>query len=336
VVSVPDDGRVRSVLVRSGQIVRAGQRLLSLDAQPGRLDLDRARSRAAAAVAGVHRVQADADRLRAERHLARLSLQRSEALVAAGIAAAEALDRSRHEVRQAELAYTAGIEAVEAARAQVRLGDVDVLDAEWGRARRLIDAPTAGVIAEVFVQPGQPVYAGTTHVPPSRLLTLAVAGVTEIEVTLDRRSAERLRRGGRASVTVPILQQEGLAARIVAVDEARGQEAVVRARLDAPLRGLRQGMSATVQFTAASRPDRLAVPNHAVAGGGTAGAGVWAVRDGVIVGVPIVLGLRGDFYTEVVAGLTPGTFVVTGPAAIVRTLGVGDRAVAIPAAIQAP
>jgi hypothetical protein len=138
-------------------------------------------------------------------------------------------------------------------------------------------------------------------------------------------------------VAIPILQHDGLPARVVAIDDARGQGAVVRVRLDAPVRGLREGMSATVQFTAASQSDRLAVPNHAVAGGGgTARAGVWAVRDGVIVAVPIVLGLRGDFYTEVVAGLMPGTHVVTGPAAIIRTLGVGDRAVAIPAAIQVP
>jgi len=337
VLSASDDGHVRAVLVRPGQIVRAGQRLLSLDEQPGRLDLDRARSHVAAALADVSHAQADADRLRAGHHCARLSLRRTEALAAAGTASAEALARSRHEVRQAELAYVAGIEKVEAARARQRQADADVLDAEARRTRSLLNAPIAGVVGDVFVQPGQPVHAGTTHVPPSRLLSLAVAGVTDIEVTLDRRSAERLRRGSPASVAIPILQREGLAARVVAIDDAREEGAVVRARLDAPVRGLRQGTSAIVQFTAASRAARLAVPNHAVAGGGgMSAAGVWTLHDGVIVALPIAFGLRGDFYTEVLAGLRPGALVVTGPAAIVRTLGVGDRAVAIPAAIQAP
>ena len=257
--------------------------------------------------------------------------------VAAGTASTEALARSRHDTRQAELAYVAGIEAVEAARARQRLAEADVLDAESRRAGSLIDAPIGGVVAEVFVQPGQPVHAGATHVPPSRLLSLAVAGVTDIEVTLDGRSAERLRRGDRASVAIPVLQREDLAAHVVGIDDAGEEGAVVRARLDALVRGLRQGMSAIVQFTAASRPDRLAVPNHAVAGaGGATGAGVWTLHDGVIVALPIVLGLRGDFYTEVLAGLMPDALVVTGPAATVRTMGVGDRAVAIPAAIQAP
>jgi len=83
VLSASDDGHVRSVLVRPGQIVRAGQRLLSLDEQPGRLDLDRARSHVAAALADVSHAQADADRLRAGHHCARLSLRRTEALAAA-------------------------------------------------------------------------------------------------------------------------------------------------------------------------------------------------------------------------------------------------------------
>jgi HlyD family secretion protein len=123
----------------------------------------------------------------------------------------------------------------------------------------------------------------------------------------------------------------------VTIDDGGKQEAVVRARLDAPPPGLRHGMSAIVRFTAAWQHERLAVPNHAVAGGGAAvDAGVWTVRDGVIALVPIVLGLRGDFHTEVLAGLTPGMRVVTGPAAIIRTLGVGDRVVPIPAAVQAP
>src|SRR5436190_8419378 len=45
IVSAADDGRVRSVLVRAGQVVRSGQAVLSLDGQPGRINLDHARSR---------------------------------------------------------------------------------------------------------------------------------------------------------------------------------------------------------------------------------------------------------------------------------------------------
>ena len=331
IVSVADDGRVRSVLVRAGQVVRSGQAVLSLDGQPGRINLDHARSRAAAAAADVRRAGADADRLRAERDLAWLSLQRAESLAAAGATTEELLARSRHDLRQAELARAAGVEAVEAARARMRIADADVLDAASRTTRQVVRAPVDAAVAEILVQPGEPVHAGGTHVPPSRLVTFSAA-ITDIEVTLDRRSAARLRPGGHASVAIP-----GFEARVVTIDEGGGGEAAVRARLDAPPRGLRPGMSATVRFTTAWQPDRLAVPNHAVIRGrDAADTRVWTVRGGVIALVPVVLGLRGDFHSEVLAGLTPGTLVVTGPAAIIRTLGIGDRAVAIPAAVQTP
>ena len=337
IVSAADGGRVQSVLVRPGQAVRAAQVVLSLDEEPARIDLDGARSRVAAAEADVRRAQADADRLRAERDLARLSFRRAEALVAAGTAAEEQLARSRHDMRQAELAHKAGLEAVEEARTRVRLADAAALAATSRARRQVIRAPIDGMVAEIFVQPGQPVHAGATHVPPSRLLALTAAAITDVEVTLDRQNAARLRPGGRASVAIPALEQDGFEAGVVAIDDSGGQEAAIRARLDAPPRGLRQGMSAIVRFTAARQLGRLAVPNHAVTGGReAAGAVVWIVRDGMIALVPIVLGLRGDFHTEVLAGLTPGTLVVTGPAAIIRTLGAGDRAVAIPTPVQAP
>jgi hypothetical protein len=158
---------------------------------------------------------------------------------------------------------------------------------------------------------------------------------------MDRASASRLWPGIRASVAVPALGEQGLDARVVSVvhgvqKELAGSEVIVRVRLDSPRQGLRPGMSSIVDFVAASRPGALAVPNHALTGGAPGPAGAWTIRRGVIALAPVVLGLRGDFYSEVLAGLVPGTLVVTGPATVVQTLGIGDRAAAVPAPVQAP
>jgi len=173
------------------------------------------------------------------------------------------------------------------------------------------------------------------------LLMLGAAEVTDIEVPMDAVGAARLRPGARASVGIPALDAQGIDAHVVGVvDGSQGgitrDVAIVRVRLDAPPRGVRAGMSAVVHITWASQPHALAVPNHAVAGSGPGAVSVWTVRHGVIALVPIVLGLRGDFYSEVLAGLSPGMRVVTGPAPVVQTLGIGDRAVAVPAPIRSP
>ncbi len=338
-VSAPDDGRVGAVLVTAGQAVSAGQPLVTLDDAFIRLDLHRARSRGTAAAADVRRAQADVDRRRAQRDLARLARRRAEALSAAGVVADEAMARSRHDERLAELMLTSTRDAVAGGRAKARLAGADIRDIELRLSRQVVRAPVDGVVMEVFAQPGQPVHAGSTNVSPSRLLTLGVSGVTDIEVPLDVRRAASLQTGAHAHVAIAALGPRRLDARVVALDDRGGEEVLVRARLSEPPQGLLQGMSAVVEFTASSRLRTLAVPNHAVAGHRShdpAGAGVWTVRDGVIALAPIVLGLRGDSYSEVLAGLTPGALVVTGPAAVIRTLGVGDRAIAVPAPIQAP
>lgn len=333
-LSAPDDGRVRAVLVHHGATVRKEQVLILLDDHAERLALERARASGAIAAAAVDCAAADADRLRTRLELARLEDRRAAPLFAAGLEADETVMRRRYEARHAELAHAAALEAVEAARANLRRAEAEVIDAESHVLRQTVRAPGDGVVTEVFVQPWQPVHGGSAHVPPSRLLTLAAADISDVEVALDAADAARLRPGGRASVEIAVLGARNLGGRIVGVGQAG-----VRVRLDVTPPGLKAGMSAIVRFTTASRARVLAVPNHAVTAGREGGAvsgGAWTVRDGVIALVPIVLGLRGDFYSEVLAGLSPGTMVVTGPGAMIETLGIGDRAVAVPAPIRAP
>src|SRR5688572_2585593 len=141
VLSSPDDGRVRAVLIGSGETVRKGQALVVLDDQPLRLALERARGGVAIASAEVHRAEADADRLRARLALARRAYRRTERLFAAGTEAEEAMVRGQHEARQAGLAHAAAIEAVEAARASTRRAEADRLDAESRLLRHTVRAP---------------------------------------------------------------------------------------------------------------------------------------------------------------------------------------------------
>jgi HlyD family secretion protein len=341
VLSSPDDGRVRAVLVEVGRPVRAGQVLIELDARLARISVERARAAVGIAAAAVHRGEAEVDRLRAACELSRLSLRRAEHSSAAGTVSAESLARSRHEARQADLAHVAALAEVESARARLSAAEADRHDADSRFSRRLVYAPGDGVVTAVFTEPGQPVHAGREHVPPSRLLTLAPAAVTDVEVLVDTSKAAHVRRGAHVSVDVPALEEHGLEAHVVGVDDG-GQDAVagemlaVRVRLETPPPRLRAGMSAIVRLTSASRPRALAIPNHAVLRNRPGVPGAWTVRDGVIALLPIVLGLRGDAYSEVLAGLTPGTRVVTGPATVIRTLGIGDRAVAVAAPVRAP
>jgi HlyD family secretion protein len=52
--------------------------------------------------------------------------------------------------------------------------------------------------------------------------------------------------------------------------------------------------------------------------------GVFVVRNGIVVFVPVTLGIAGDRYFEVLSGLQPGDEVVTGPYDSVRNMTDGD------------
>ena len=152
---------------------------------------------------------------------------------------------------------------------------------------------------------------------------------------------------GTARVTVTSLLSEPLPAHVLSVRLDAGATARVTLELDAPMPGARDGMSAVVHLTVASRIAVLAVPNHALVGsrGGVraspvAGAargkpkqpaGVWTVRGGLMVLAPLTLGVRGDVYSEVLSGLGVGQLVVTGPYALLRSVAVGDPVTSVPA-----
>jgi HlyD family secretion protein len=84
---------------------------------------------------------------------------------------------------------------------------------------------------------------------------------------------------------------------------------------------LMPGMTAASRIVIAQRNDVLRVPNQALryvsgrlAGTNESGqAGVWVLRDGQPVSIPVVLGLEDDSFTEVSGGnLQPGDQIITG------------------------
>lgn len=143
-------GSVTGVHVREGDVVRAGQLLLEIDAQ----DLDAKRARVAAALGEAQAVHGEA-----ELHAARI-----RALYADSAAAKAQLDAA--ETRLARAA--AGIETARAAAAEVEAA------AQYAQIR----APFGGVITRRFVDPGAFAAPGTSLVAlenSSRLRVRATA-----------------------------------------------------------------------------------------------------------------------------------------------------------------
>jgi HlyD family secretion protein len=341
-VAAAADRRISAVHVRPGQLVSAGQRLIDYDPVPAEIqseqdstDATMSHSRTEGAVVSLGGAGSNAE-------FARRVAERHERLFAAGLVAADAVAVAHHDADIARL-------EVEARRAAVAAVEAEARATLAGRAAvvRRARAPIAGVVTQVFVQPGQWAHAGSPHVPPTRLVTIGGPAVSRVDLQLDQLDAARVRRGQLARVTVTNLSSKSLSAHVLYVQQNAGATMRVTLELDAPTPGARDGMSAVVHVTVASRTAVLGVPNHALVGsrGGVRASpvaraargkpkqrtDVWTVRGGVMALAPLTLGLRGDAYSEVLSGLGVGQLVVTGPYALLRSMAVGDPVTPVPA-----
>jgi HlyD family secretion protein len=229
-------------------------------------------------------------------------------------------------------------------------------EAAWADALREADrsivlAPTGGQIGEIGVEQGRWVHAGAAGVAPTTLLVITSTGPPEVEVRVEQRQAARVQVGQDASVTLEALSPRPLRARVVSRREVMSEgidgTARLRLRLEERPHGVRVGLRATVRISIEERFQVPAIPNHAVrseSAGRAApqkGTGAratrtetaWVIADGLVGERRLLGGLRGDTHTEVLAGLTLGESVITGPYALVRSIGVGDAVIPVPAPI---
>jgi RND family efflux transporter MFP subunit len=311
---------VQEVRVASGDRVRAGQLLVSLDGR----DLNaRARSARAAALAadqGATAAAAEQQAADAALALARTTHERIAGLQARRSATAQELDDATGGLRAAE-----GRAAGAAARAQAAVSGVESARAASEAAGTtesfaLITAPFDGVITETMVEPGNMAAPGTP------LMRLEDARAFRLEVRVDESRIGQISPGA----TVPVSLDSGMGGAATTVsgtvaEIARAVDADTRAfqvKITLPeTAGLRSGAFGRAHFSSPARR-ALTVPAGALVHRGQM-TSVFVVEKGVArVRLVNVSG------TEVLAGLSDGDVVIVAPPPMVTDGGrvaVGGR-----------
>lgn len=296
---------VRTLDVREGDRVAAGQLLGRLDATEYDWRLRQAEDQARSA--------------EAQLEIATRTLDNNKALVAQGFISKNALETSVSSEAGARAALQAARAAAELARKAVR-------DAE-------IRAPIAGLVAQRFVQPGERVAVDT------RLLEIVDLARIELEAAVAPADVLALRVGQTARVAIDGLA-EPVAARVarIAPSAQSGTRSVLAYLELAPQPALRQGLFARATVELAARR-ALVVPASAVRLD-QARPYVLALEQGRAVERPVELGARGEAQfdgrregaVEIASGLAAGATVLR---ATVGSLRAGTRlrlAAAAPAA----
>jgi HlyD family secretion protein len=322
-------GRVGQVLVAEGAQVRQGDALIRLESD----ELAAALSQAVAAqqqaaarlaglrstgrsVAGAALAQADAT-LRA----AQAELTRVQQLVAQGFVSGSRLDDARRavDVAQAQQASAraqtqanaeAGTDLVQA-QAQLALAQAATQSARARLAQATVRAPADARVLAREVEPGQIVQPGKA------LMSLALAGPTQLEAQVDERFLDQLQVGQGATVVADAFATQRFAARVLAiapaVDAQRGAVEVTFALVQAPPPFLREDMTLSVEVETARRERALVLPLAALRASTPQGsATVLMAVEGRAQARAAQLGLRTLDAAEVTGGLAAGDLVLLG------------------------
>ena len=333
-------GRVEQVNVREGDAVQAGEVLVQLEGDELRAALaqaEAAEQQARAALAGrrgsgrttAQATQAQAD---ATQRAAGAALVRAQQLVAQGFYSSAQLDEARRasDVAQAQArsaraqVQASGDTGTDVAQAQAQL---DVARAAAGAARaRLAQASLrAPLDARVLVRDVEP---GQIVQPGKALLSLALAGPTQLVAQVDELLLDQLRPGQNAAVVADAFPDRRFAARVLslapAVDAQRGAIEVKFALADGtPPAFLREDMTLSVEVETGRRDAALVLPQSALRPLVAGSAGAPAPNAVPNAGVPDAEGSAAAVATAAPQGAAREVLVVQGGRTQLRSVRLG-------------
>ena len=345
-------GRVAQVRVTEGAPVRQGDMLVQLESDELRAALAQAvatERQAKARLEGLRstgRTAAQAARAQADASLqaASASLARVQQLVAEGFYSPAQLDEARRAVdvaRAQQLSAQAQLQAnadagteVAQAQAQLALAQAATVAAQARLAQATLVAPADARVLVREVEPGQIVQPGKA------LLSLALAGPTQLVAQVDERFLEQLQLGQPAWVVADAFAGQRFAARVLsiapAVDAQRGAIEVKFSIEQAPA-FLREDMTLSVEVETARRERTLVLSQAALRGpAGGDQASVLVLQDGRAQVRNVRLGLRTLDAVEVLDGLKEGDTVLRGNATLQDGQRVRARTVPWTTASSAP
>jgi membrane fusion protein, multidrug efflux system len=302
-------GYVQQVSVQTGDRVRPGQPLVTIDARDLEANLRRAEAGRAEAQSAVPEVENGIAAAKAQLDLAQATFRRIQDL-------AEKKSVSSQEFDEASARFKAAQANYEMARARLPQLQSKIAQADEAQrtARVTLDyagiaAPFAGVVTARSVEPGNLV------APGAPLLTIEREGSYRLEVEVDESKVAAVGAGKSVKVTLDALGRsfDARVSEVVPAVDAASRAYTVKIDLP-PMPEIRSGLSGKASFSLSTRP-ALAIPTAALHERGQLQS-VFVIENGVARTRLITTGQRFQDAWEVLSGLSAGETVVTAPATL--------------------
>jgi len=290
-------GRITEILVREGDHIKKGDKLLlqdnvqaNADVQAQSAAIDSGESSVQAAEASVKATQADLLTQEANLEKAKLDYERGKGLFKDGLIAKQDFD-------QRKTTYDAAVATVDASRARMlaQKAQLEEVRAQLAQGKAVLVhtkdvlskttyfSPINGIVSYLPVRMGEYVVPGIQNATGSFLMTLSDMSTVTSEVKVDETDIVNVKIGQDADVTIDavpgkvfkgkvteigsqaVLRTSGLATTQTTTSNQEAKDFKVVVTLENPPENLRPGLSTTAKIKTAERKDVIGIPIQALA-----------------------------------------------------------------------
>jgi HlyD family secretion protein len=290
-------GRITAILVREGDHIKKGDKLLLQDNVQADADvkaqdasINSSQSGVQAAEASFKATQSDLTMQEANLEKAKLDYERGQGLYKDGLIPKQDFD-------QRKTTYDAAAATVEASRArmQAQKAQLDQVRSQLDQSKAVLVhtkdilskttyvSPINGIVSYLPVRLGEYVVPGIQNANGSFLMTLSDMSVVTSEVKVDETDIVNVKIGQDADVTIDavpgkifkgkvteigsqaVLRSSGLATTQTTTSNQEAKDFKVVVTLESPPENLRPGLSTTSKIKTAERKNVIAIPIQALA-----------------------------------------------------------------------
>jgi RND family efflux transporter MFP subunit len=313
------DGYVRRRYVDIGDRVKEGQILAEIETPDLDQQVRQARASLLQTRSALAQAEANLVQVKSTEHLAQLTVERWNVLVARGV-----LARQDGDQKQADYAVAEASRKAQEANVNAAQSNVSAAEASLGRLLDLqgfekITAPFSGLVTVRNFDVGALVASG--GVSGHELFHMAQIGVVRIFVDVPQSNAPFIHTGLAAEVTVQQLPSRTFAGKVTRTSESLDPNTrTLRTEVDVlnPDSSLLPGMYAQVKLRSVSAEPPLLVPGDALVARASGIRVAVLGDDGVVHFQKVSLGRDYGTETEVLSGLQGGEQVIINPTDDVR------------------
>ena len=252
--------QIIDMYVAEGDIIKKGQKLILLDTVQLQSDVAQARY--------------SLDELTARASASLTQLEKEKLEYARKTKLYEQKLTSETEYTDAKFAFESSKANYDAMLAQVKTGRARLDKVEDNLAKTTITAPMDGVITYMIAEIGEIAQAQTSYTQGKTLMTISDLSVFEVEVDVDETEIAKLEIGQETEIRVDAYQDTVFAGTVIEIGNSASVEGQgtdnystsfrVKVKFNEVERGIRPGMSATVDITTAKAVDALLIPYSAL------------------------------------------------------------------------